>query len=102
MMVLRLTNSAISGPKPKLFVAGAIHSSEYAIAELVTLAWAVVGLCLSKSANLSSWGEAVESRATQVASPTRRLPTLIRVIRFRRTDEWLRQHVVNRREGEHQ
>jgi len=42
------------------------------IRRLVTLAWAVVGLCLSKSANLSSWGEAVESQATQAASHTRR------------------------------
>jgi hypothetical protein len=42
------------------------------IRRLVTLAWAVVGLCLSQSANLSKWGEAVESRATQAASHARR------------------------------
>lgn len=42
------------------------------IRRLVTLAWAVVGLCLSKKASLSSWGEAVESRAKQAASRTRR------------------------------
>ncbi len=36
MMVLKLTNSAIPGPKPKLFVMGAIHAREYATAELVT------------------------------------------------------------------
>jgi hypothetical protein len=36
MMVLRLTNSAISGPKPKLFMTGALHAREYTTAELVT------------------------------------------------------------------
>jgi carboxypeptidase T len=35
MMVLRLTNSAIPGPKPVLFLMGAIHAREYATAELV-------------------------------------------------------------------
>jgi hypothetical protein len=42
------------------------------IRRLVTLAWAVVGLCLSKKASLSSWGEAVESQAKQATSHTRR------------------------------
>lgn len=42
------------------------------IRRLVTLAWAVVGLGLSKQASLSSWGEAVESRASQAASRARR------------------------------
>jgi hypothetical protein len=32
MMVLRLTNSAIPGPKPKLFASGAIHAREYTTA----------------------------------------------------------------------
>ena len=36
MMVLKLTNSAIAGPKPKLFLTAAIHAREYATAELVT------------------------------------------------------------------
>ncbi len=36
MRVLKLTNSAIPGPKPKLFVTGAIHAREYTTAELVT------------------------------------------------------------------
>ena len=35
MMVLRLTNSAVPGPKPKLLVNAAIHAREYATAELV-------------------------------------------------------------------
>ncbi len=42
------------------------------IRRLVTLAWAVVGLCWSKRASLSSWGEAVESQAHHAASHTRR------------------------------
>ena len=36
MMVLRLTNSAIPGPKPKLFVMTSVHAREYAPAELGT------------------------------------------------------------------
>jgi carboxypeptidase T len=36
MRVLRLTNSAIPGPKPKLFVMTAVHAREYATAELAT------------------------------------------------------------------
>lgn len=36
LQVLRLTNSAIPGPKPKLFVTASIHGSEYAPAELNT------------------------------------------------------------------
>ena len=36
LRVLRLTNSAIPGPKPKLFLTGAMHAREYATAELVT------------------------------------------------------------------
>jgi murein tripeptide amidase MpaA len=34
--VLRLTNAAISGSKPKLFVMASVHAREYAPAELVT------------------------------------------------------------------
>ena len=36
LKVLRLTNSAIPGPKPKLFVTGSIHAREYTPAELTT------------------------------------------------------------------
>jgi carboxypeptidase T len=36
MMVLRLTNSAVPGPKPKFFAMGGIHAREYATAELAT------------------------------------------------------------------
>jgi hypothetical protein len=36
IMVLRLTNSAIPGPKPKLFSMSAIHAREYTTAELNT------------------------------------------------------------------
>ncbi len=36
LMVLRLTNSAIPGPKPKLFIMAAIHAREYTTAELIT------------------------------------------------------------------
>jgi carboxypeptidase T len=36
MMVLRLTNSAIPGPKPKLFAMASIHAREYTPAELAT------------------------------------------------------------------
>jgi hypothetical protein len=36
LMALRLTNAAISGPKPKLFVMSSVHAREYAPAELMT------------------------------------------------------------------
>lgn len=36
LMVLKLTNQAIPGPKPKLFVMSSIHAREYAPAELNT------------------------------------------------------------------
>ncbi len=36
LMVLVLTNQAIPGPKPKLFITASIHGREYAPAELVT------------------------------------------------------------------
>lgn len=36
LYVLKLTNSAIPGPKPKLFMSGAIHAREYTTAELLT------------------------------------------------------------------
>ncbi|RPI34251.1 MAG: hypothetical protein EHM70_03430, partial [Chloroflexota bacterium] len=34
LLVLRLTNRAVSGPKPRLFLLSAIHAREYATAEL--------------------------------------------------------------------
>lgn len=36
LYVLRLTNGAVSGPKPKLFVMSALHAREYTTAELNT------------------------------------------------------------------
>ncbi|NIM13649.1 MAG: carboxypeptidase [Candidatus Aminicenantes bacterium] len=36
LYVLKLTNSAVAGPKPKLFLTGAIHAREYTTAELLT------------------------------------------------------------------
>ena len=36
LQVLRLTNSAIPGPKPKIFLTSAIHAREYTTAELTT------------------------------------------------------------------
>jgi len=36
LMVLRLTNAAISGSKPKIFITSAIHAREYTTAELIT------------------------------------------------------------------
>lgn len=54
------------------FVASSPRSDWGDIRRLATLAWAVVGLCLSKVVNLSSWGESVESKATHAASRARR------------------------------
>jgi murein tripeptide amidase MpaA len=36
MMVLRLTNTSIVGPKPKIFITSSIHAREYTPAELIT------------------------------------------------------------------
>jgi hypothetical protein len=36
LQVLRLTNSAVPGPKPKIFITSAIHAREYTTAELTT------------------------------------------------------------------
>ena len=36
MMVLKLTNSAVPGPKPKVFFTSSIHAREYTTAELMT------------------------------------------------------------------
>jgi carboxypeptidase T len=36
LMVLKLTNSAIPGPKPGVFIMAAVHAREYTTAELVT------------------------------------------------------------------
>jgi hypothetical protein len=36
LMVLRLTNSAVPGPKPKLFIMSSVHAREYTPAELNT------------------------------------------------------------------
>ena len=36
LMVLRLANEDVAGPKPRLFVASALHAREYATAELAT------------------------------------------------------------------
>jgi hypothetical protein len=36
LMVLRLTNGAVAGPKPKFFAMSAIHAREYTTAELMT------------------------------------------------------------------
>ena len=45
MGVLKLTNSAVAGPKPKLFISSAIHAREYATAPLVLefARWLVTG-----------------------------------------------------------
>jgi hypothetical protein len=42
------------------------------VRRLYTLAWAVIGLLMSKSISLSSWGEVVIGRAKQAASHRRR------------------------------
>ena len=42
------------------------------IRRVVTLAWAVVGLCLTRTVRLSAWAEVVDGRATYAASRVRR------------------------------
>ena len=42
------------------------------IRRVVTLAWAVVGLCLTRTVRLTAWAEIVDGRATYAASRVRR------------------------------
>jgi hypothetical protein len=42
------------------------------IRRVVTLAWAIVGLCLTRTVRLTAWAEVVEGRATYAASRVRR------------------------------
>jgi hypothetical protein len=42
------------------------------IRRVVTLAWAIVGLCLTRTVRLTAWAEIVEGRATYAASRVRR------------------------------
>src|SRR5437867_4961745 len=42
------------------------------IRRVVTLAWAVVGLCVTRTVRLSAWAEVVDGRATYAASRVRR------------------------------
>lgn len=55
----------------RAFVTDIPRSAWGDIRRLVALAWAVVGLCLSKAVSLTGWGEVVESRALLAASRTR-------------------------------
>jgi len=55
----------------RAFVTDIPRSAWGDIRRLVALAWAVVGLCLSKAVSLAGWGEVVESRALLAASRTR-------------------------------
>jgi hypothetical protein len=42
------------------------------IRRVVTLAWAIVGLCLTRTVRLTAWAEVVDGRATYAASRVRR------------------------------
>jgi hypothetical protein len=55
----------------RAFVRESPRSAWGDIRRLVALAWAVVGLCLSKTISLTDWGEVVESQALLAASRTR-------------------------------
>lgn len=55
----------------RAFVTDIPRSAWGDIRRLVALAWAVVGLCLSKAVSLTGWGEVVESRALLAASRMR-------------------------------
>src|SRR5947207_2600852 len=53
------------------------------IRRVVTLAWAVVGLCLTRSVRLTAWAEVVDGRAIYAAS------------RVRRFARWLHQRAID-------
>jgi hypothetical protein len=56
----------------RAFLAHLPRSAWRDIRRLVILAWAVVGLCLTKKVTFAGWGEYLDSPATQAASRTRR------------------------------
>jgi hypothetical protein len=53
------------------------------IRRVVTLAWAVVGVCLTRTVRLTAWADVVEGRATYAAS------------RVRRFARWLHQRAID-------
>ena len=53
------------------------------IRRVVTLAWAIVGLCLTRTVRLTAWAEVVDGRATYAAS------------RVRRFARWLHQRAID-------
>jgi len=53
------------------------------IRRVVTLAWAIVGLCLTRTVRLTAWAEVVDGRATYAAS------------RVRRFARWLHQSAID-------
>src|SRR6059058_5964379 len=48
------------------------RSTYHDIRRVVTLAWAIVGLCLTRTVRLTAWAEVVEGRAQYAASRVRR------------------------------
>jgi hypothetical protein len=62
----------------RAFVQDVPRSAWGDVRRLVALAWAVVGLCLSKAVSVTGWGEVVESRARLAASRTRYFPDDLR------------------------
>jgi hypothetical protein len=48
------------------------RSTYHDIRRVVTLAWAIVGLCLTRTVRLTAWAEVVDGRATYAASRVRR------------------------------
>jgi hypothetical protein len=53
------------------------------IRRVVTLAWAVIGLCVTRTVRLTAWAEIVDGRATYAAS------------RVRRFARWLHQSAID-------
>lgn len=56
----------------KALLAHIPRTTYHDIRRVVTLAWAIVGLCLSQTVRLSAWAEIVDGRAIYAASRTRR------------------------------
>jgi hypothetical protein len=56
---------------------------------VVTLAWAIVGLCLTQTVRLTAWAEVVDGRATYAASRVRRFARFLHHAAIR-PHEWYR------------
>jgi hypothetical protein len=70
--MLLLPGRRFQGPHKRQIVSISSNNPIWDSRRLDTLAWAVIGLCLTQTVRLSGWAEVIQSRATLAASRVRR------------------------------